>query len=93
VVCDTCLLDLQIYAGRFETSQQGEMVDSSSQGRHLLGVGSAQWGVGRLPIGFQYAVGLVPFEALSSAFPGVFRLAKGTSRYLKGIYWSMCVTA
>jgi hypothetical protein len=35
------LLRLQIYAGSFETSQWGEMVCCFSQGRHLLGLGSA----------------------------------------------------
>jgi hypothetical protein len=37
------LLGLQIYAGSFETGQQGEMVCCFSQGRHLLGLGSALW--------------------------------------------------
>jgi hypothetical protein len=45
------LLGLQIYKGSFETGQQGEMAFNFSQGRHLLGLDSVQWGVGRLSMG------------------------------------------
>jgi hypothetical protein len=39
VVCVAHLLYLQVYAGSFETSQQGEMECCFSQSRHFLGTG------------------------------------------------------
>jgi hypothetical protein len=33
-MCGTHLLDLQIYAGSFETSQQGKMASVFSQDKH-----------------------------------------------------------
>jgi hypothetical protein len=35
------LLDLQVYTGSFETSQQGEMACCFSPGKYFLGLGSA----------------------------------------------------
>jgi hypothetical protein len=49
VVCVAHLLGLKVYAGSFETGQQGEMVCHFSQGRHLLGLGTVQCGICRLP--------------------------------------------
>jgi hypothetical protein len=51
VVCVTHLLGLQIYIGSFETGQQGEMAGGFSQDKHLLGLGSAHQGIGRLSTG------------------------------------------
>jgi hypothetical protein len=51
VLCIAHVLSLQVYAGSFETSQQGEMTCHFSQGRYFLGLGSVQWGVGRLSTG------------------------------------------
>jgi hypothetical protein len=45
------LLGLQIYTGSFETGWQREMVCHFSQGRHSLGLGSVQWGIGWLSTG------------------------------------------
>jgi hypothetical protein len=50
-MCVAHLLGLQIYAGTFETSCQGEMVCHFSQGRHLLGLGSVWQGISGLPMG------------------------------------------
>jgi hypothetical protein len=45
------LLDLQIYTGSFEIGHQEEKVGGFSQGRHLLGLGSACQDTGRLSTG------------------------------------------
>jgi hypothetical protein len=65
----TQLLGLHIYAGSFETSQRGEMVCHFSEGRYLLGSGSAWWGVGRLSTGQEYRMSQCSIVYdLSSAF-------------------------
>jgi hypothetical protein len=51
VMCGGHLLGLQLYASSFETGCWGEMAGSFSQGRCLLGLGSARRGVGRLSMG------------------------------------------
>jgi hypothetical protein len=63
-------LGLQIYAGRFETIWWVEMAWHFSQGKLLLGLGSAWCGVSRLSTGYGSSMlqGSVLFDALSSAF-------------------------
>jgi hypothetical protein len=51
VVHGAHLLDLQIYAGSFETCQHGEMVGDFFQGRCLLGLGPAWQGICKLSVG------------------------------------------
>jgi hypothetical protein len=51
VVLVAHLFLLQVYTDSFETSQWGEMPCCFSQGRPLLGQGSAQQGIGSLSTG------------------------------------------
>jgi hypothetical protein len=45
------LLGLKVYAGNFESGQGREMACHFSQRGHFLGLGSVQWGKGRLSVG------------------------------------------
>jgi hypothetical protein len=72
VMPGTCCsqLGLQVYTGSFTTGQQGEMVCSFSQGRHLCGLGSVRQGIGRLSTGYESRMSqsLILTDTLSSDF-------------------------
>jgi hypothetical protein len=62
------LLGLRVFTGSFETGWGLQMAYHFSQGRHFLGLDSAQWGTSRLSTRSRRSQSLNLIDALSSAY-------------------------